>query len=489
MHGINKTVYIIAALVSVILSLCAAMKTSVINPDGFCYLQSAVDMSQGLSTAMHLCDQAKWPFYSMLIFAVMKLTHLNEIPAAFLLNGMLTLISVLTFIAITEFLTQSKRIIWLATAVILLAKGFNLVRTEVVRDHGFWAFYLISILCLLHYFKRYYFRDALLWSAALITAAFFRIEGAVFLFLLPFAAFCDYRRTALQRVTAFFQLNIVTLIGMIFLISHSQQSFGRLDEVFNQFQHGLTAVTQHFQLKSAALSRYVLSAYSAHDANAVLLLTLISWYIVSAASNLSLVYTALVVYAWWKKLLPNLFSARLVLWSYVVINVLITAIFFEENFFLTKRYLMAQSITLMFWVPFALHYLIGQWRVRKWPLIVAIFFMTFYALGGMIDFGYSKKYIRDAGDWLSTHVPAGATLYSNDLSVMYYSHHFGDALFKKQSEFRTVKIENNWRQYDYLALLSARHDAGAKIAQKIPLAPVQIYMNKRGDEVAIYKVN
>ena len=52
------------------------------------------------------------------------------------------------------------------------------------------------------------------------------------------------------------------------------------------------------------------------------------------------------------------------------------------------------------------------------------------ALGGIVDFGYSKAYIHTAGDWLAAHVPAKATLYANDYQLMYYSQHFGKRLFE-----------------------------------------------------------
>jgi len=496
MRGINyRAVYLFATIASILLSCSAAFRTSVINPDGFCYVQSAATMPMGLSTAMHLCGQAQWPFYSILIFGVMKITHVAQIPAAFLLNGMLTLISVLIFIAITQVLTSSKRIVWLAAGVILLAHEFNAARTDVIRDHGFWAFYLVSLFCLLKYFHMPRWRYAITWSIALIVATLFRIEGAIFLLAIPFAAWFDCRVKWGARVKSFLQLNSLTILALVALLlyaaGHSQQSFGRLNEVQFQLVHGVTAITQIFQDKAAALGQSVLSIYSARDANLVLFLMLISWYVVSAAINLSLVYAALVIYAWWKKLLPNDFSARLALWSYVIVNVIITSIFLVENFFLTKRYLMALSLTLMFWVPFALNDLIQQWHIKKWPLMLALFFVAFYAAGGIIDFGYSKKYLREAGDWLATNTAQTASIYTNDFGVMYYSNHFDNTIFSKFIGFRDVSViaHGKWRQYDYLALCFDKRDPTAKIMAEIPMKPVQDFKNKRGDEVVIYKVH
>src|SRR3990167_7645795 len=90
-------VYLTAASLSIILSCWAALRESVVNPDAICYLQSAAAMSSGLKAAMHLCPQAMWPFYSMLIYGVVSITHLSWVTAAYFLNGFFSCISVLMF--------------------------------------------------------------------------------------------------------------------------------------------------------------------------------------------------------------------------------------------------------------------------------------------------------------------------------------------------------------------------------------------------------
>ncbi len=143
---------------------------------------------------MHLCDQSKWPFYSVLIYAIARLTHFSYLNSAFLLNGFFTLISVLTFINLVNQLSKNQRVVWLAAAVILLAQEFNAVRTDIVRDHGFWAFYLLSVLFLLKYFRQselnfFSWPFSFGWAICLIVATLFRVEGVIFLILMPFAVF------------------------------------------------------------------------------------------------------------------------------------------------------------------------------------------------------------------------------------------------------------------------------------------------------------
>ncbi len=499
MNAINRTpwaIYLTAAVISILLSFWMSVRSSVINPDAICYVQSAEALQSGLNFAMHLCGQAKWPFYSILIFGLVSVTKISYVAAAYSLNAFFSLISVVTFIAIVRSLGGTRRVLWLAAAVILLAHEFNAVRQYIIRDHGFWAFYLLSILFLLHYLRTQQSRFAFFWSVSLIIAGLFRVEGIVFLLLIPFLTWFDTRKTMLLRAKSFLLLNTLTLLALagvcIWLLLHPSSQLGRLREIQQQFFHGVSFIVNNFYYKKTMLETHVLVSFSERDATTVFSLMLIVWYISRVAMNLPLIYFALVVYAWWKKLLPADRIIRLVLWSYIIINVIVTFAFLLEFMFLSKRYLVALSLVLMIWVPFALDRLIQQWYVRKWSLALAVLFITTSAIGGIFDFGYSKQYVRDAGEWLEKNTPAEASVYSNDYQVMYHSHHFGNGIFQKIKQFKNLNAlaDNKWKQYDYLALqiVKKQKEKSAPILREIQLTPVQVFSNKRGDQVIIYKV-
>lgn len=491
----RRSIYFTAAALSLLLSLWACIRQSVINPDAICYLLSAESMPLGLSYAAHLCGQAHWPFYSILIYGVASFSKLSYEYSAYLLNGLFSLISVLTFVAIVRFLKGTTRTLWLAAFVILLAHEFNAVREYIIRDHGFWAFYLLSILFLLKCFHKQRWCYALAWSVSLIVATLFRIEGLFFLLVLPFVALFFSGQDFHKRILLFLKLNALTFVSVCvvagWFLLHAQQNIeqlGRLGEITYQLQHGFSAVTMHFKTSTDILSQYVLSKYAAHDASLILFLTLISWYVIHVVMNLSPIYAVLVVYAWCKRSLPLNKSAQWILWSYIFINVVITAIFLLEHMFLSKRYLLALSLTFMLWIPFALNHLCDQWQQRKWPLLLAALFIMICAYSGVYDRGSSKTYKRDAGQWLEKNLPKGATLYSNDYQIMYYSNQFGNTIFSKAPEFlkqNTISID---KKYDYVALrIDKKRAAKSEVLEKEVGQPIKIFMNKRGDQVAIYK--
>jgi hypothetical protein len=492
----SAAIYLVAALFSILLSFDGSLRATVINPDGICYVQSAATIaSAGLHEAMHICGQAQWPFYSILIFGLVALTKISYLSAAFLLDGMLSLISVLRFIYIVKLVGGTRRVLWLAAATVLFAHEFDSVREYVIRDHGFWAFYLLSVAALIQYFRSRRWSDALLWVSALIVATLFRVEGVIFIVLVPLVAMFDSG----HRLRSYLQLNAVSMViaiaALVFMFAHHSILQGnRLAEIEYQFVHGATSLVQNFHAKADALGQHVLSVYSARDAGLVLFLLFVVWYGVSVVTNLSVIYTLLVIYAWTKKLLNLDKPGQLAVWAYIVVNVIITAAFLVDFMFLSKRYLIALSLLLMLWVPFALEHLIEQHRQRKWLLPVVVFFMVASALGGIIDFGYSKAYIRDAGHWLADNAPANAAIYSNDYQVMFYSNHFGNTIFDQAGHFADMAViaDGKWKQYAYLALRVDQQELQSSAVIKeiqAQVTPTHIFANKRGDEVIVYKIS
>ncbi len=490
------SVYFVAGLFSILLSVWIYAGQSVINADAICYLQSAQTLgAAGVHAATHLCEQAKWPFYSALIFGLVSVAKISYVKAAFVWNGFFSLISVVTFIAITRLLTNTSRVWWLAAMTILLMHEFNSVRQYIIRDHGFWAFYLISVFFLLQYFRSRSWVYALLWGASLIIASLFRVEGIIFLLFLPWVTWFCFAETVFKRAVLFLQLNIVTIVlGValcIWVLLHPQLQLSRLSEIQFQFWHGVNAAVTGFHTSAVALGKYVLSPYAAHDAGIILFLMLIIWHVQSVVTNVSSIYAVLIVYAWWKKLLNLDKPAQLVLYSYIIINIIITAIFLVEHMFFSKRYLIALSLILLFWVPFALENLIQQWSARKWPLILAMVFIIVSSLGGIFDFGHSKKYIYNAGEWLAEHAPPQAKIYSNNYQVMYYSNHFGNQIFIRAEKFSDINTiaHGEWKKYDYLALELRKNELGRykNILNEINLTPIQVFSNSHGDQVRIYR--
>lgn len=499
----ENLIYIVAFITSILLSFWIGHRESVINPDGICYLLSAQQVgTTSLKEVMHFCPQAQWPLYSALIYGFAQISHFTYASAANFLNSIFSLISVLAFIAIAKELGGSRRVLWLAAIVILSYHQFNVLRDNIIRDHGFWGFYLSSIYFLLRYFRDPKWITALAWNMCLLIATLFRIEGAIFLVLVPFLSWCCTNYTIKERAAAFFRLNFLTILiclpiaGWIF--THPQQSIdklGRVSEIITQIQHGLFMLIERYHMMKQALIKHVLPPDSIPDAGMIMFTVLGVWYLYNVVLTLSWIYAALCLYAWKSRAAIFSASAKWIVWGYLGINILITLAFLAERLFISKRYLVALALVLMLWVPFALNDLIQKYANIRYRifLIFVVIMIGMTSLGGMVRFGNSKLYIRSAGDWVAANVPKNATLYANDLQLMYYTQHFGADIYKVLPKYLNINTvaHGQWNQYDFVALRLDDHprgEAAVLLQEMAGLTPMKVFSNERGNRIAIYKI-
>jgi hypothetical protein len=496
----NRAIYLVTFVISLLISTWIAVHNDVINLDAICYLTSAEVMNtQGFSAGMHVCSQANWPFYSFLIAKINAITHLPYVTVAYGLNALFAAISATLFVAIVAELGGGGAVLWLAAAVILCSHEFGNVRQYIVRDHGYFAAYLTSLFLLLRYVKVPHYKTALLFSASLVVATLFRVEGIIFLILLPFVVLFNTTHGWRERAIQFIQLNTLPLFGvvigvvLIILIPDLViNKMGRLPEVANQLQHGVSMVANQFLSMKKVLAEQVLNQDSARDTGIVLFLMMVSWYLISVMSNLSWIYSLLLIYGWIKQANPFLKVTRPVVYAYLGINLVITIIFLLERLFLSSRYLVGLTLILMLWLPFIINTLIASARsIRRYvALTLIVFFVGLSAASGIVHFGYSKAYISDAAEWLSLNVQPSQRLYANDLQLMYHSKHYGLEIFKQVPiDINAIK-NHQWEQYDYVALRSSVKDEEktTAIVDEMQLQPVKVFMNKRGDKVSIYQI-
>ncbi len=498
----HRQIYLFALLTSLLLSVLIGYRHTVINPDGICYLLSAQVLNFGsMHDVMHFCPQAKWPFYSALIYGVARITHFPYEIAAYLLNGLLSLISVITFIKIIEKLGGNQRVMWLAALVILFAHQFNVLRDNIIRDHGFWAFYLVSIYLLLEYFHRPRLNMALLWNASLLLATLFRIEGAIFLFTMPFIAWFS-RQSFSARLKSFLSLNSVFMVACVALVlwhfthpDQSAQQWGRVGEIIHQLQNGLTIITDRYHSVRAILMQHVFPAESLSDASVVVFLVWINWYLYNVVLTLGMGYSIFLLYAWFTRAAHFTSQNAWIVWGYVVVNTIMTMGFLAENLFVSKRYLVALTLVLILWIPFAINQLINKWtslRHRLFLTVMAIIFLV-SAISGVVEFGRSKYYVRTAGNWMATEIPADAKIYMNDLQLIYYSNHYGMHIFEVVPQTMDIKtvVDGKWKQYDYLALRLRKKDNSELtplLKELQDISPMKIFNDKQGNRVAVYKI-
>jgi hypothetical protein len=488
-------VYGIAALCSIAISLWIYLCRDVLNPDAICYLESAaVYQLAGLKAAFNLCSQARWPFYSVLIAWTHQFTHLSFENSAYLLDSFFSLVIVLTFVRLVAQMQAHKAMVALAAVTILVFNSFNGLRDYIIRDHGFWALWMLSVLCYFHFLKTRSWRAALVWSCCSIGAILFRVEGLVFYLLAPLFIWFYPALALKQRVQAFFRLTLPLLVFAVgwMLAQPGHIMMAPVGRLHYQVEHFFDLIISTLHRGMAGLRDSVFYPDRGEDFLWKYVQATLVWYVMGIISALGITYAFLIAYVWYKRLAKMDSALFFTLITYLVISVLITGVYYFEGLYLSKRYIMMLLLLLSLFVPLAMHDIFYVQKKQWLTWVIGILLVGTF-IGGIVNFGFSKKYLFYAGSWLKNEVPAGEKIYSNDLLVVYYAQHYGHDFFQVWDQFMQTPIleRNNWKKYQYVAMRVNHADAdmSQKIAASVRQKPIKTFANRRGDQVMIFKVS
>lgn len=494
----HRQLVLAAALASLLLSLWALYLDPVINMDGILYVEAAGDFARGDWAAGFAVY--KWPFYSLIIGSVSFLTGIAEGKAAYLVNAGLYALVVLGFIALVRVLGGRGRVLWLAAALVLLHPELNAFRSFVIRDVGYWACYLWTLVFYLAYVHSG--RARLLSSGILlaICAFLFRVEGIVLLTILP-ACIYAYRTGTGKRANTIVLLAAlatgaaVAAAPLWHYVSEVKVSMGALlaqplHHLANSWE--ILGADTHDRL--AALQREFSGVTSYATSVPVYLVTVLTMALLESIKAVGVVFAGLIIYAFCRS--GQYIQAPLRCWWWLMIGIQATLIlqFGITNFFLAKRYPVALALTLLPIVPFLLDDLWRRWETRgrknPWPALIIAVLIGIQSLDGL-NVGTRKHYLKDAGLWLRSNAPPGSSIYSNDRILLYYAGaeerrpgtgHSWDAAMQEV-------WSDGWRNYDYFVLAMPRIHAQHEVLllREINAEPVKTFSNGRGDEVLIFK--
>lgn len=482
---------IYAVFISIILSVVALSHHEPINYDGIFYLSVAgIYLKSGFAAAAAIY---RWPFYILLVAWVSQLLHISLLYAAYLINTALITVIVVTFITLLKELNASRAIQIAGAAIILIYPQLNDYRDYVMRDFGYWAFSLIALWQLLRFAKTAYWRNAILWNITMLIATLFRLEGGAIVMLAPLSLLFIRDNSWLDRVNKTLKIYFIplTLIVLIFIwhLNHAPQNhLGRLTELFNQFKNGWLLSKHAIQHEIALISHRILPSASKHDVIIFFAGGAIILFLGTIISALTLLYTLFIIHVWTKKIFVTEPNNKVILYGFIAVNLLVPLVFFSQQLYLSERYLMAFCLPLLLLVPYSLQNIAHRRRLFS---IVIILLLASLA-SSIIRLGPSKTYITNAGLWLQQSTPVTATVYSNNMQVLFYAERTPINLNYYYDDSQPLQTINTkaWQNFDYLALrvnreFNNKHD---QIITAIGKPPIKIFSNKRGDSIFIFQL-
>jgi hypothetical protein len=496
---LSLPIYLFILIGSVSITLWSVYADPIINVDGILYINTAKALAAG--TTEHVNELYKWPVYSHLIAFMHKVTGLDLIAAAHVINAIFNVAACIVFVHLVAMLGGTRRTVLIASLVIVLFPGLNELRSYIIRDHGFIAFYLSSFLFLL---RALHHRGPglLLASMALMgCATLFRIEGVVFLAAVPFIYYYSGDRSLTEKrvsvaiVCLLVALFVVPVLGWWLHDPERDAGSGMFSAA--NYEGVWTQISNQLHVKMALLKDRFLETSSGNTARLTYIWTVLGVILIQIMITLSVPYSVIAGYGLKKRLaFPHRKFIRP--WKlFIYFNVLVLLLFTFILFILTDRYSLALVLLLLMIVPFALEHIYEKWRQadsRSWRTRTGYGLLALVLVANCIE-GFTslayKEHLKESGAWLHSRVSPGDRLYTNNRIVLFYSGIPKDkvTVVNNMETLFADLYSGEWINHDFLVLqIPPDPKLEPHLKATLWVKPEKVFTNKKGDQVRFYDI-
>jgi hypothetical protein len=388
-----------------------------INDDSVLYFEMARLFSVG--EWKHGIELFDWPFYPALISIASKLSHLSIQSSAQLLDVIFFSVTTYSFINLIRLAGGNKASI-ISGTFLLLSSSYIVgdVLPMLLRDQGFWAMYLTSLVYFIRFYRAQKLSDALLWQVCAILAVLFRIEAITFLVCLPLILFKAYDLSLKQKITHYLKLNLIPicLLGLILSILFFSPTvhlsdFGRLEEVASIFPRMMTEITAKFSAKATIMGNQVLGDYfsdygmlgvivSLASILLIKILGLISWPVIGvfalSCSNSNAGQSTNI-------LQKDKKDIHLILYWILTLTLLNATVIIASVFVLSSRYIIASGFIVLIFAAFHLSSLFEEIAkasnkifLKKIILLLLLAFITYSGVKNLLPKQAGYTFEQDA---------------------------------------------------------------------------------------------
>lgn len=492
----NIRIVVVTALASLALSIWCIWADPVVNNDGVHYLRAADKILAGEWLAA--VDIYSWPLYSVFISFVSKLTGAGVLTSAHILNTLLCAVLVVGFLAVAFELGADKKTLLVAAVVILAFPTLNKFRPFVIRDLGYVACYLWSLVYLFRYWRSKRKVFLLWWFTAAAVGLLFRIEAIAMLIAVPIIVISldgGFGRHRWRLVSLYVAAAILLTLALLAWwyrdfailsggIENPTDILGRISDYLD----GSVAKKLEI-LRDHVAGRYYLIVY---------VMTIVFVTLAEIIRRLALVYALL---AWWGLKRNILFPVEGMKPLWLALIVVNTIVLIGSAFFLTfviDRYALAVTVTILLATPFVLVHLWNEWREggkmprQRWLFPLVVIVCVGLGIRGL-DVFTEKQFLFEAGRWVAENTEPESTLHSNNLILIYYSgkdayHKGGGRSYTWRHTHRLIK-KKRLTAYDYIVVVLGRDDDRwiEWLDDQLHGPPIKRFINEKGDSALIYK--
>lgn len=497
----NKAIWLLTLIAGLIAWRVMYIQHGWINDDSTLYFEVAKRFSAGewrLGFELY-----SWSFYPLLISTLHLISNFNLHLSAQILAVGFYCITVFCLSKLIQ-LAGGDKLTILCGGLLFFSSTYITgdVFAMLLRDQGFWAFFLASLVFFIRYSRDYRLQDAILWQISIIIATLFRIEGLAYAFFLPFILLTQSSsfKANLVHLIKTNLLHLILFTGLIiafFLTNHLNAShLGRLNEIASLFTVDDSGViNSSFTQKSAMYGNQILGKFLDDYATLGLSITLIS-VIAIKCFKVAGGLTSLLIIAARSRLLTLLTpDVQKVLLAACAIAILNASVIIFRSFVLSSRYVIAFGFLMMIFAAFYAASVIRATQHEptrtKWQLILLILTVVLMGAGLIKNLANKREgynYEQQAVAWAKQHAHGGGTIYYDNARLRYYADapwagREGDTHIPLLLEH--IKIES--KPYKCL-VLRAEADEQEKLKQILSIPDyreVKRFANKSGNQVLV----
>ncbi|MGV3592424.1 MAG: hypothetical protein ACO1PZ_12100 [Gammaproteobacteria bacterium] len=484
----------LAIMLSCLFSLVVILQNPLLNDDAYGYLRAAEVFNDDGARAV--LESFGWYHYSILIALLDHIVPGDLVVAAHVFNTAMYALLTHAFLLLARELRATPLAQFFAALCILVLPLTNEMRYFLIRDTGFWAFAVLSLVFLIRFARSGELRHAAQWSFALAVATAFRLEALLLMALVPWTLLLPDASTSLRvRARRCGQLvGILAALVVAILLLSLLAGLSLPELIAYAYRWYLPRLAELPELLKAMASGvgealFTPDNYPGSDHTAIGIVVALFAYALALVTNL--------VNALSLPLALVLVSARLaigkselqppsgrMLQGYIAVAALALLMFVVIMQFLTQRYATLLTLLVLALLPPALDDLYARVRNPRRFHGWLGFVVFYYVVDSLVSFGYAQTHVEDAIAWTRTELPADQTLKTNNFAIAYRSGRVTDYHTTQRDAEAVAATATSG---DVL-VLEVDRGSDVDFTVAVPdLVEVERFANERGDEVRVYR--
>ena len=462
--------------ISLLLSIVAALGAATIGRDAAFYLDVALTYEGAGWQAAYA--RFNWPWYSILLGGLHKITSLPLIPLAYAINALFLAgtCSLLVKLVQDHF---PEAACW-ASLVVLAVPAFNDYRDDIWREYGFWFFCVLALYTTASWSARGGWWRILTIYAAIFLAALFRLEA---LFLV--AAIGSWQAFSIRDRLSFHNAAQLVLIpvGIIaacisfLLVLLDEANLSRLI-IYLKLLNPL-GIFDSLGVLADGIAASMKAGYSRNQAGEIAFFGIIGAVLYEFVKSLGVFVIPFL--ARWSTPRPALLNPTLTVFGHAfVLYFLVLVVFFFQQHFTTGRYnsflaMLAVPLTAIVCLDFAKRFP----RLSKVMIALALISM----LSNVVSLSPGRTHYREAADWIKLNIAADSQVYFMDRRIAFYAGREVEAHVPAETQAISTLIDS----FDYFVLeLPADHPELVLFLEDKQVSVEKVFTNKDGKTVTVF---